>query len=84
LAVWLVPRLKLFKINNHGYPYELTGDQWDALIDEMIVGFDLKTREWDTWTDELGDKHYFLTEKEEEKVTRAFELLGKYGQHLWD
>ena len=84
LAVWLVPRLKLFKINNHGYPYEFTSEQWDAILDEMIEGFSLKIREWDTWIDELGDKRYFLTDKEEEKVTRAFSLLGQYGQHLWD
>jgi hypothetical protein len=79
LAVWLVPRLKLFKINNHGYPYELTGDQWDALIDEMIVGFELKTQEWER----RGDQ-FFLTPEEEVLVQRAFTLLGEYGQNLWD
>ena len=79
-----MPRLKLFKINTHGYPYDLTAEQWDAILDEMILGFDLKIREWDTWIDELGDKKHFLTPKEEEKVTRAFSLLGQYGQHLWD
>ena len=89
IAVWLVPRLKYFRATSCSYPYmiedkEATSEDWDRILDEMILGFELKIHEWDSRKDSDGTTKHWLNPDEEKLVTRAFSLLGEYGQHLWD
>ena len=90
LAIWLVPRLKLFRANTHGYPYLLhdgshgTWEDFDKILGEMIAGFEFKVHEWDKRTDPDGTVRYWLSPEEEHLVEKAFNHLGHYGQHLWD
>jgi hypothetical protein len=82
LALWILPRLKLFKKMTHGYPGVLhdgkdgTEEDWDKILGEMIEGFEFKAREWDI--DIFSDKEAMR------KMELAFRHLGHYGQHLWD
>ena len=40
-----IPRLKRFKECNNGMPCSLTKDEWNIIIDKMILGFELITRD---------------------------------------
>lgn len=73
LAAWLVPRLRYFKQHTHGYPSDITAEAWDGILDAMIDGFEAHLREWTDGTPE-----------DQVKAARAFELLGVWGEHLWD
>ena len=79
LAVWLVPRLKLFRKNSNGCPAFLhngkpaTMEDWDRILGEMIEGFELKIKEWSEYDPVMS-----------RKIELAFRHLGHYGQNLWD
>ena len=77
--------------NHHlGHPYEMTMEEWDAIVDEMIyhlhymdeetVTEELERNIPDDWSasaktvGEILDKH----------KDRFFELFSKYFYHLWD
>ena len=36
---WIVPRLKILKANQRTYPVNVTLEQWNIILDEMIKGF---------------------------------------------
>lgn len=57
------------------YPLHL-GDveQWQAILDEMIWGFDQVAT----------GARYELPKTEEKRLQESFELFGKYFQYLWD
>jgi hypothetical protein len=41
----ILPMLKILRETNHGYPGDLAnGDEWDKLLDEMIIGFEAGKR----------------------------------------
>jgi hypothetical protein len=82
LAIWLLPRLRYFKNNTHGYVGLLhngkqgTEEAWNKILDEMIEVFELKAREWDSYV--------FCRDEAMRKMKLAFCHLGHYGQALWD
>ena len=84
LALWLLPRLKYFKKSTCAHPFSLddgkteaTEEDWQAVLTEMIDGFELKIKEWEP---EVTENY----QESQKKITRAFTLLGQYGQSLWD
>lgn len=78
LAKWIVPRLKRFKEITNCYPPDLTEEKWDAILDEMIDGFELISDE---------DALYAFENKEEadriwDKVQHTMDLFHQYYNHL--
>lgn len=77
--------------NNHwGHPYNLTEEEWDTVIDEMI--YHLKYMDEETVTEELernvpngwaasSKTVYEILEKHKDQF---FELFSKYFFDLWD
>jgi hypothetical protein len=45
MAMWMLPRLKRFKELNIGYPPNLTPEEWDEKIDDMIFMFEVVIEE---------------------------------------
>lgn len=70
IAKFVLPRLKAFKKQLHGYPSGLDEKQWDAIIGKMIVAFEHIIKE-DDWT-------------HAKEVDEGLELFGLYFQNLWD
>lgn len=68
LALIIHPALVQFKNNNNGHPSDMTGEEWDQIIDKMISAFA-----------EILDEDISFTEKGQE----GLELFGKYFRHLW-
>jgi hypothetical protein len=77
--------------NNHwGYPGDMTVEEWDAIVDEMI--YHLKYMDEETVTAELERdvpdnwtaSHKTVWEILDKHKNRFFELFSKYFYHLWD
>ena len=99
LAEIILPMLIQLKDTQHGYPNDLTEQEWNAILDEMIWAFEQKCR--DDWESEYykfeegaGDGFpggYKLVwenpegrKKHQERMTNGFRLFGKYYENLWD
>ena len=99
LAMIIHPMLVQLKETQHGHPADLTEQEWDDILDEMIWAFEQKCR--DNWEDDyLGD--YVEDQKNgsmvgsfkwidheglkthQERMSNGFRLFGKYYENLWD
>jgi len=83
LAHIVLPMLVQLKLTQHGHPANLTEQEWDDILDEMIWAFEQKCR--DDWMD---DYDYSWDSEEakvhQERMTNGFKLFGKYYETLWD
>lgn len=74
LAHIILPMLKQLKATNHGYPSDLTEQEWDEIQDKMIWSFEQK----------IKDTDMDLSHEEHEKMAEGFKLFGLHYQNLWD
>ena len=82
LALIIHPMLVQLKATKHGYPVDLTEQEWDEILDEMIWAFEQKCRD-DDWMedydyDQLGVKAH------QKRMSNGFHLFGEYYENLWD
>lgn len=71
IADFVLPRLYQFNLNKNGYPYPCESmDEWDAIIDKMILAF------------QLVKDHYPMERKSE--VDEGLKLFAEYFGALWD
>ena len=72
ISKFILPRLKLFKKVERGYPCDLKSiDEWHDILDKMIASFEiLATDEWNT-------------QDEQKIVDEGLDLFRKYYQDLW-
>ena len=75
MAKWFTPRLKYFKENLHSYPPNMTPEEWDEILEEMYIGFEMMTRKYD---DFLNSEEDFAIMK------RSVELFSQHYFDLWD
>jgi hypothetical protein len=78
LAKIILPRLKRFQEVRGGHPADMTDEEWESIIQEMVWGF-----EWFA-----AGKQYDYGERKEgrsesERAHEAIELFAKYYGHLW-
>lgn len=91
IANFILPRLKLFKKLNNGFPSckEMDSfEKWNETLDKMINAFELIS---------CGDSHYNcwditknsyeeikpLLEQKQKEVDEGLWLFSKWFQHLW-
>lgn len=69
---WIYPRLLYWRAKMNSYPNELTFEEWESIIDEMIQAIE----DWknDNYINGNGDRF-------NEKFLNNFH---KYFHHLWD
>ena len=72
VAKWILPRLKYFRANLHGFPQGLTFEEWTKILDKIIIAFELELKE-DGWTT-----------REEFERKRGLRLFSDYFSALWD
>lgn len=73
IAKFILPRLIRFKEINAGYPGTVSEQEWDDILDRMILAFSL-----------LASDAAFVTAKEDqEKIDEGLALFAKWYQHLW-
>jgi len=74
IARFVLPRLKAFKTMGHGYPGNLTFDEWNTILDKMIFSFEYAAND-----DKLfGDSEFHET------VNEGMQYFADYFFHLWD
>lgn len=76
LAVFILPRLKRFREVMNGYPSEMTWEEWQNTVDEIIWFFEQIDNGLVVPNGEDSISYY-------EKVQKAQELFGKYLTALW-
>jgi hypothetical protein len=94
----VLPMLIQLKATQHGHPANLTEQEWDDILDEMIWAFEQKCRD-DGWE---GDYYTYEEDKDaafglklvwedrkgqkahQKRMTNGFSLFGKYYEGLWD
>ncbi len=86
LASIILPMLKQLKETTHGFPSDLTEKEWDKILDQMIYSFEQKCK--DDWMEPYYGypdwKFQKIVVDEQKKISKGFELFGKYYENLWD
>lgn len=90
IAEFVLPRLKLFKKVNNGYPGrdEIdTPEKWDAAIDKMIAAFQIVLDQDNMadkyWDAEITNFNKDLFEADNKIKEEGLMLFAKYLQYLW-
>lgn len=67
LAHIIVPMLRQLKDTQHGHPSELTEEQWNSMLDEMIWAFEQKLIHWeDQYIIQQGEIDYDAMNRRED------------------
>ena len=84
LAPIILPMLVQLKETTHSHPADLTEQEWDEILDEMIWAFEQKCRDdwmedydYNKWDSEGAKAH-------QERMSNGFRLFGTYYENLWD
>jgi hypothetical protein len=97
LSLLIHPMLVQLKATQHGHPANMTEQEWDEILDEMIWAFEQKCR--DDWESDYYEYEDDNTERfglklvwedragakaHQERMSNGFMLFGKYYENLWD
>ncbi len=74
LAMTTVRGVQKLREWSHGYPSELTPEEWDSILKQIEDGFQL-------WLDHDG---WFTDSSDQLRFEKAIELYGKWFSALWD
>ena len=80
IAQFILPRLIRFKEINIGYPIDLTFEQWNTTLDEIIFAFE--------WSLHNEDKQYntLTIEQRKQNWNRYYKGMKEFAKHfreLW-
>jgi hypothetical protein len=74
LTTMIPAALKTFKEKNIGYPCSLTPEEWDEILDKIILGFENHTTKIQDWS--------YDPEKDPE-WKETWKLFRKWFNHIW-
>lgn len=91
IAEFVLPRLKLFKKLNNGYPgiEDMdTPEKWDEALDKMINAFEIITSEdtfYECWSAKAitGEEIKSILKQQKKEVDEGLQLFAKWFHHLW-
>lgn len=73
MARFILPRLIRFREINEGYPSTISEQEWNSILDKMILAFSLLA----------SDAVYFTSKEDQEKIDEGMALFAKWYQSLW-
>ena len=76
IAEFALPRLKRFKKIPFGYPGNITSEEWDRILGEMIFAFEYALMDVDEQEHLKMRKGYY-------RYKRGMKLFTQYYFHLW-
>jgi len=76
IANFILPRLKRFKKVQRAFPADITAEEWDSIIDKMIISFEMVKR--DKWDVDLSKAREQL-----KKIDEGLNLFAKWYLDLW-
>lgn len=71
---FIIPRLIRFKEINASTPAQLTEEEWNDILNKMIIAFQLTTRD-------NGSRNW--TNYESKQINEGLDLFRKWFMHLW-
>lgn len=74
IAKFIVPRLEYFIEHHHGYPCDLTEEEWIIILNKMINSFNIISE----------SRGSLIYETYDSEVQEGLELFAKYFRSLWD
>ena len=78
-CLFIVPRLKVFKELNDGYPARFSSkEEWDKILDDMIEGFELNSNKFNWETSDSNEEN-----GNRAKVKKAIRLFQENFYDLW-
>lgn len=76
---FIIPRLKVFKEQNDGYPVRYhSKEEWDKILDDMIEGFELNSNKFEWETSDSNEENGNMA-----KAKRAIKLFQENFFDLW-
>ncbi len=79
MAKFILPRLKLFKEVNNGYPNGFTSEGWDEVLDKMIFAMTAEADgSWNYYNEDVEEARAYW-----DKVQEGLELFGTHFTDLW-
>lgn len=78
-SLFIIPRLKVFKELNDGYPARYNSkEEWDKILDEMIEGFELHSNKFNWDTADANEENGNMA-----KAKKAIRLFQENFFDLW-
>jgi hypothetical protein len=83
VAKFMLPRLIRFKELKCGYPCNLTNEEWDAILDEMIWLLQYHVDHCEEGTAKSIRKYDISSDEFSNRYEKASKLFGEYFGSLW-
>ena len=74
ISKYILPRLKIFKETHMTFPPNLTEEEWNNILDKMILAFELTTRE---------NGIRIWSEEESKQIDEGLNLFREWFMALW-
>ena len=86
LAMVIHPALVKFRENLNSHPSEVTGEEWEEILDKMIFSFDVISNELFIEQQFFRDGTWHKEEYEEhnKKIQEGIDLFAKWFRGLWN
>lgn len=75
--------MKAFRDKTCSFPPELTFEEWQAVLDDIIFAFEHESKDWWVFSDEQKTLSEEEKTKIKERVDKGFEYFKKYYRDLW-
>lgn len=84
IAKFIIPRLKRLQEVKHGYPSNITQEEWDDILNKIIRAFEIVLIEDDFYGHGNVDEWQEHRKIYDKKKKEGLELFAKYFDNLWD
>lgn len=74
ICKFIYPRLKAFSENIIGYPANMTYDEWECILKQMVKAFEII----------IGDDDWEFNDELYDNVDKGLNLFRKYFFNLWN
>ena len=71
ISSFILPRLKAFKEKHFSTPENMTNDEWDNILERIIIAFEIVKKD-------------DPTEEEMYKMEYGLKLFARYLKNMWD
>lgn len=78
IARFIIPRLEVFIEDNAGYPGNMTPEQWDNILNQILEAFKLYIDEDDVFNLTQEERN-----KRDKKIGKGLKLFAKHFSGLW-
>ena len=78
IAAFILPRLRRFKEIAHGHPGQITPEEWDGILDKMILAFERVAGQFELGATRDQERQY------SEEIEEGMKLFAEWFSSLWN